>query len=256
MTFVLVTHDSGVRDAEIAANIAAGLQLDLISEQQLGCLVAQRMQIDPARLERLILNPPAVFGRWLGEHRRLKWSTLQEIEKLAAHGDVVVESWNSIADHHRIPPGVRVHIGSPARLGAGPVYGRRVTISLRQASPWPWLGGGAQSICELKLPTAPQSVTSCVAELRRQARRENWKWRQLPAAALVYPGDAMGCQHHRAGLGGGGPKRSLEVEIGYDRMALVEPVDDEEAIAQIEEHLHGRPNRPALRRLLPPPGML
>jgi hypothetical protein len=256
MTFVLVTHDSGVCGAEIAANIAAGLRLDLISEEQLGCLVAQRMQIDPARLERLIIKPPAVFARWLGEHRRLKWSTAQEIAKLAARGDIVVASWSSVAAVYRMPPGVRVHIGDPARLGARP--GRQVTISLTQASPWLWLPGGgrgAHNVCDLKLPSA-QSVTSCVDELRRLALSKAWHSRQFSPPALVYPADAMGCQRHRADSGGAWPKCSLEVEIGADRMALVEPVDDEEAIAQIEEHLHGKPKGPALRRLPLPPGTL
>src|SRR5262245_15829018 len=113
MTVILVTQDHGVRGPQIAASIAADLGLDLVSQEQLGQLVAARMHIKLEALRHLIEARPPLFTRWLGERRRLAFYTAEEVARLAQQGDVVIESWKPMAAVGGITHGIRVHIGEP-----------------------------------------------------------------------------------------------------------------------------------------------
>jgi len=173
MTVILITQDSGVNGPKIAASIAAGLGLDLVSQEQLGHLVAARMRINEETLQRLVGGRPALFARWLGERRRLAWCTADEIVNLARRGDVVVESWNSVGSLCGIRHGIRVHIGHCRRdsgLG-GTAHRCQATISPIATQPGRlWAldqEREASVICDLVLAAAPQSVASCVQQLRR-----------------------------------------------------------------------------------------
>jgi len=250
---ILVTHDLGWRQPQVAASIAADLNLDLISEEQLGHLVAQRMRINLANLQRLVAGKASVFERWLGERRRLAWYTADEIAKLAARGDVVVQSWNSIGSLYGIPRAIRVHIGHPAGMlrRPGASYACQATISVTDAPP---ASGGAAGdrqkqriLCDLVLAAALQSVTGCVQQLRQLAS-------EPPAPALSALADAAEpdpCQAAR--WSSVLAPRALQVEIGDDRMRLLVLSSDEQAIAQIEEHLHGKRFSVPWRQRLPLP---
>ena len=253
MTVILVTQDIGWQGREIAASIAAGLGLELVSEEQLGELVAARMQIDQGAFRRLIGGSSPLFTRWLGERRRLAWHTGNEIAKLAERGDVVVHSWNSIGSSCAIQHGIHVHIGHPTRIA-------------RQAGPHPHLpshdppcGREPDIVCDLGLAPAPQSIAVCVHHLRQLAF-------DLPGASdrPSRPDLASGFVAVGGGTDDAKPwsgvraRQALEVEIGWHRLPLAGAASSEQAIAQIEEHLQGRNAAPApcKHRLPLPPGIL
>ena len=295
MTVILVTQDSGVHGPKIAAGIAAGLGLDLVSQEELGHLVAARMHIKQETLQRLVDARPALFARWLGERRRLAWCTADEIVNLARHGDVVVESWNSVGSLCGIRHGIRVHIG-PCRRSAGlrgADHSCQATISpLESQLGRRWVldqGREVPIICDLVLAAAPQSVASCVHQLRRLALAAPWAGLDpsVPAVAPLANDDAA----NDAGPNGARPndtdrndprsnatgpneamegvwrlsqwvkvrgRPALQVEIGSDRMPLTGMASSEQAIAQIELHLQGKGDRavaPPKRLPLPPPGI-
>lgn len=286
MTVILVTLDSGVHGPKIAAGIAAGLGLDLVSQEELGHLVAARMHIKQETLQRLVDARPALFARWLGERRRLAWCTADEIVNLARHGDVVVESWNSVGSLCGIRHGIRVHIG-PCRRSAGlsgADHSCQATIRPIEAqlgrSRALDQGREAPIICDLVLAAAPQSVASCVHQLRRLALAA-----PLPGVDPSVP--AVAPLPNEAGANDAGPpnggrpndagpndamegawrlsqwvkvrgRPALQVEIGSDRMPLTGIASSEQAIAQIELHLQGKGDRaaaPPKRLPLPPPGI-
>src|SRR5262249_10548864 len=175
MTIIVVTQDFGLPTREFAAAIAAGLGLDLVSQRQLGDLVAQRMRIDAGRLERLVARPPSLFDRWTAERRRLAWHTGEEIAKLAEHGNVVVESWSPTGSLDQLTHGIRVHIGRGPRLAdaTGPRDNCRATIAaIDPARPWTLAAPrDSQIVCELVLLAAPRSVADCVHELKQLTLR-------------------------------------------------------------------------------------
>ena len=180
MTVILVTQDIGWQGRGIAASIAAGLGLELVSEEQLGELVAARMQIDQGTFRRLIGGSSPLFTRWLGERRRLAWHTGNEIAKLAERGDVVIQSWNSIGSSCATQHGIHVHIGHPTRIArqAGRIYTCQATIRLMDRSParaWGLAYGREPGIvCDLGLAPAPQSIAVCVHHLRQLAFDLPW----------------------------------------------------------------------------------
>jgi hypothetical protein len=275
MTVILVTQASGVHGPKIAASIAAGLGLDLVSQEQLAHLVAARMHIQQETLLSLVDGRPPLFARWLGERRRLAWCTADEIVNLARHGDVVVESWNSVGSLCGIRHGIRVHIGHwrrSAGLG-GAAHSCQATISPIAAQPGRrWAldqGREAPIVCDLVLAAAPQSVASCVHQLRQLTLAP-------PLSCLAPSESAVAPLRSDAGANDAGPdhaveglcqpspwgavrgRRAFEVEIGSDRMPLSGVASSEQAIARIELHLQGKADRaaaPPKRLPLPPPGI-
>jgi hypothetical protein len=253
---ILVTHDTGWRQPQVAASIAADLNLDLISEEQLGYLVAQRMRINLKSLQRLIAGKVSVVERWLGERRRLAWYTADEIAKLAARGDVVVQSWSPIGSLYGISRAVRVHIGHPAGMRRpGASYCCQATISVTNAlSAGERRAGDGQEqriLSDLVLAAALQSVTGCVQQLRQLASEPPAPLRSAAADATEPDPDQVALWSSVLA------PRFLQVEIGDDRMPLTVLTSSEQAIAQIEEHLHGkRFGVPQRHRLPLPPGIL
>jgi hypothetical protein len=285
MTVILITQDSGVNGPKIAASIAAGLGLDLVSQEQLGHLVAARMRINAETLQRLVDGRPALFARWLGERRRLAWCTADEIVNLARRGDVVVESWNSVGSLCGIRHGIRVHIGHCRRdagLG-GTAHSCQATISPIAAQPGRlWTldqEREAPVICDLVLAAAPHSVASCVQQLRRLTLAEALSRLDSSGSAVasaraepeanaadrnqLLPGDAIpddGADGRwpLAHWGSMRGRRVLQVLIGSDRMPLTGVASSEQAIAQVELHLQGKGGQgtaPPKRLPLPPPGI-
>ena len=112
MTVILVTQDSGVHGPKIAAGIAAGLGLDLVSQEELGYLVAARMHIKQETLQRLVDARPALFARWLGGATTALHGARRTRSSIwLGNGDVVVESWSSVGSLCGIRHGIRAHIG-------------------------------------------------------------------------------------------------------------------------------------------------
>jgi hypothetical protein len=265
MTVILVTQDIGWQGREMAASIAAGLGLELVSEEQLGELVAARMQIDQGTFRRLIGGSSPLFARWLGERRRLAWHTGNEIAKLAERGDVVVQCWNGVGSSCGIQHGIHVHIGQPTRIArqAGRLYTCQATIRLLDRSParaWGLACGREPGIvCDLGLAPVPQSVAVCVHHLRQLAFDLPWAPNRSARPDFASGLDAVGRRtddskpwsRTRA-------RHALEVEIGWHRMPLAGAASSEQAIAQIEEHLQGKNAAPApgKQRLPLPPGIL
>jgi hypothetical protein len=275
MTVILVTQDSGVHGPKIAASIAAGLGLDLVSQEQLGHLVAARMHIKEETLQRLVDGRPPLFARWLSERRRLAWCTTDEIVNLARLGDVVVESWNSVGSLCGIRHGIRVHIGHCRRSAglSGAAHSCQATISPIEAKPGRrWAleqEREAPIICDLVLAAAPQSVASCVHQLRRLTLGPAWSCLDPsgPAVASLAndaapndagPDDAVEGSWRLSQWGDGRGRHALQVEIGSERMPLTGIASSEQAIARIELHLQGKRERttaPPKRLPLPPPGI-
>jgi hypothetical protein len=262
---ILVTQDIGVREPRVAASIAADLNLDLISEEQLGELVAQRMHINRGNLQRLIAGRASLFDRWLGERRRLAWYTAEAIAKLAEAGDAVVQSWNPVGSLSGVPRSIRVHIGHPGWIGrrAGAMYSCQATISIADATAatgWAFAERQEQRIVhDLVLATALQSMASCVQQLRRSASDlpgrpvQSLHPRLRARADQAEPGACPTARWNSALA-----RRPLLVEIGGDRMPLATLASSEQAIAQIEQHLQGKGVDKAFRpqRLPLPPDIL
>ena len=270
MTVILVTQDSGVHGPKIAAGIAAGLGLDLVSQEQLGQLVAARMHIKEETLQRLVEGRPPLFARWLGERRRLAWCTADEIVNLARHGDVVVESWDSVGSLCGIRHGIRVHIGHCRRSAGlgGAAHSCQATISPIKPEPkQSWAlqqGREAAVVCDLVLAAAPQSVASCVHELRRLTLVPPLMCLDPTGATVVRfgddaePDDAGEGAWRLSQWGKVRGRHALQVEIGSERMPLSGVASSEQAIAQIEQHLQGKGDRaaaPPKRPPLPPAGI-
>jgi len=255
MTIIVVTQDRTLRSREFAADIAAGLGLDLVSQRQLGDLVAARMGINAGDLQRLVARPPSRFDRWTIGRRRLAWYTGKEIARLAEHGDVVVASWSPVGSLAPVGHTIRVHIGQQAGFGDEPVRhpSGQATVAPMLPARAPGEPRQAQIVCELLAPAAPPSVADCVEQVRRLTVGLPDRATAPPAPAQPFTWLAPRSQ------GAGGLwqrlawRRSVEVEIGEERMPLGAAATPEQAIAEIEAHLQRKRLPTTLRQRLPYP---
>jgi hypothetical protein len=254
MTVIVVTQDRGVCEPQIAARIAAGLGLELVSREQLGHRVAARMEINEQTLRRLIEAWPPLFTRWLGERRRLAFYTAEEVATLARQGDVVIESWRPVGSVAGIRHGIRLHIGGSrraVRLGTGTSCCQAAISPLEAPPARKWRLDQAQSasiVCDLVLAPAPEALERCLIQLRQFAfglPRQGHAPEECFAASAAEAAEAASpaTLWSRA--------RGTEVDIGSERLPLAGVTSPEQAIAKIEERLHGR-RRPPPRLPLPP----
>jgi hypothetical protein len=158
---------------------------------------------------------------------------VEELVKLAAHTNVVVESWAFASPLRAISHvmSVRVYASASARADSGDalrfVHGR-----------WSLgLGRKRTNLFDLSLNTAHQSVAECVQHVRQLARSLQSQSNEDSWTPAV--------------------EEMLTVDIGGESMPLVGIGSTEQAIARIEEHLRGTRFQGSFGARSPlPPGLL
>ncbi len=149
MTVILVTQDIGVHEPKIAAGIAAGLGLDLVSEEELGHLVAARMHINRGTCNVSFPTRARPFCPVAGRATTACMVHGGRDRQSGSAGDVGCESWNSVGSLSGIRHGIRVHIGHAAaaiRAERGPTTAARPRSALADANGTGWaFGSGARA---------------------------------------------------------------------------------------------------------------
>ena len=262
MSIIIVKEGLCLCAHEIAARTAAHLGLDLVPEQQLEALVAARLEIVDDTLHRLIAGHAWFFERWMVDRRRLARCTAEELIKLTATANVVVESW-AAADLLRAAPHVLcVQVSAQAPQLA------RTTLTLAQAvtrndpSLAPMrhkrVGGARQCpvLFDLYLDAVRQPVNECVQQVCRLALSPQFQSTASSPALLAHLLEEMQ-EPSPPVAASAGTKHVVEMDVGYGRIIWRGSASDQQAIARIEEHLKGtRPTSPVWDRLSPPPDML
>ena len=246
MTIILVTQDVGASCHRPATSIATSLGLDLVSHEQLEQLVAGRLQIDHGHLHRLIAGDAPVIERWLvgrhrlaqcfggcdcrtGRARRRGGRNLGRAWFLACNQACAVRARLQRYDHCRGGDGIRrsrpdyvserlVAFVDPAMVRGPPAAARAVRCPPRHGACTAW--PNASSRCG-SLHEATNSEQPHLHEQRSASFVRSW--RHAPIGASADSALAV-----------------LEVEVGRERVALLGDDSKEQAIARIEDHLHGK----------------
>jgi hypothetical protein len=268
MSIIIVKEGFCLGAHEIAARTAACLGLDLVPQQQLEALVAERLEIVHNTLHRLIAGDAWFFERWRVDRRRLARYTAEELIKLTATANVVVESWAASNLLRAIPDVLCVQVSAQAPQFA------RATLTLAQAvrrsdswhAPMPHPLEGARQcpvLFDLYLDAVRQSVSECVQQVCRLAMSPQFQSpapsRALLARVLDEPqvlDEAQECSAPDADSTNAGDVYVVEMD-DHRRIVWRGPASDQLAIARVEEHLKGtRPTSPVWDKPSLPPGML
>jgi hypothetical protein len=262
MSIIIVKEGLCVCAHEIAARAAACLGLDLVPQQQLEALVAGRLEIVHDTLHRLIAGDAWFFERWRVDRRRLARYTAEELIKLTATADVVVESW-AASDLLRAAPHVLC-----VRVSAQAPQFVRATLTLAQVdrrSDW-WHApmrhprGGARQCpvpFDLYLDAVRQSVAECVQQVCGLALSPQFQ-STAPSRALLARllDETRECPAPSADSTHADDVFVVEMD-DHRRIVWRGATSDQQAIARVEAHLKGtRPTSPVWDKPSLPPGML
>jgi cytidylate kinase len=254
MTVILMTEGAGARSAEVAAGIAQSLGLELIEQQRVEQLVAERIQIDQSAVRRLIEGNASLLERWRVDGRRLSRYIAEEIVRLAVRGKVLIQCCGAVALLRPIRHVICVHICDPVRARA------RVTIKRPPpcesiASPEmhcadglhtgrrKLFGSGLENPehYHLVLNTARIPVDECVEQVRRLAESPHFQPNSISLAMLDHLLQETGSHSLlNSDAPCGRLPEILEVDVGTCRVRLSGISSNEQAVARIEEHLRGK----------------
>jgi len=264
MSIIIVKEGFCLCAHEIAARTAACLGLDLVPEQQLEALVARRLEIVHNTLHRLIAGHAWFYERWRIDRRRLAQYTAEELIKLTATTNVVVESW-AAADLLRAAPHVLcVQVSAQAPQLARAALTPAQAVEPSDASHGLRLhkrGGGARQcpvLFDLYLDAVRQSVGECVQQVCRLALSPQFRSTASSTALLAHLLEEMQEPSGPAAASTDtGTMNVVEMDVGHGRVVWRGAASDQQAIARIEKHLKGtRPTSPVWDRPSLPPGML
>jgi hypothetical protein len=256
MTVILMSQEIASRGSgqDIAASAAASLGLEFVPEELVERLVASRMHIEQDRLRRMVAGRASLFERWTRDGRRVAKFTAEELLKLAAHDDVVIQCWGGARLLRSIQHIIRVHVcvselrcprlHSMQETLVAPVYMQSLASSRKRSRPavlWEQGSGYNRELFDLVLCTMSMSATECVERVIQLAQSPFHQATEESRTALA---DLLQeIQEYQNGIGmladPSGPC-VLDVEVNYERIRLTGITSNEQAIADIEERLRGK----------------
>jgi hypothetical protein len=248
MTVILLTQEANSRGDQIAAGLAARLRFELVRKEQVEQHVAERMQVSERTVRRLLEGNASLVERWMILPNRLVPCMAGEVVKLAARGNIVVQSWRATSLLRLIGHVVCVHVcAARSRLPKLAVNNDLVAPhprsqrSLAKVSRW-WSADNREDfdyydlVLNTELP-----VDECVEEVRRLAQGSQFQ--PTTASRAMLASLAMEAYEKSLPIHGSDATRFapvLEVDVAGDTIRLPTPVSNEEAIVRVEKHLRGR----------------
>jgi hypothetical protein len=242
MIVILLTQEANSRDDQIAAGLSACLGFELVRQEQIEQRVAERMKASKLTVRRLLEGNASLVETWLIGSNRLVRYVVEEVVKLAARGNIVVQSWRATNYLRLIGHVVCVHVCA-ARPQLPAITRASVTVVPHRAFPcWPFAASWDESeYYDLVLHTELIPVDECVEEVPRLV--QGLQFQPTTASRAMLASLAMeSCEVSLPILGSNATRFApvLEVDVAGETIRLPTPVSNEEAIACVEQHLRGR----------------
>ena len=247
MTVILLTQEANSPGDQVAAELAACLGLELVRQEQIEQRVAERMGVDKQSVRRLLQGNASLVEAWTIGPNRLVRYLAAEVVKLAARGNIVIQTWKATNPLRAIGHVVCVHVCAarrPAltRTSGTAVPDRRCPRSCAGLRSW-LLAGGWDDFehYDLALNTERIPLDECVEQVRRLAQGSHFRPTAASRAMLASLAKEA-CEVSQPVLGSdvACAVPVLEVDVAGDTIRLPTQLSSEEAIARVEQHLRGR----------------
>src|ERR1700685_272605 len=113
MTVIAMTRELGSLGTEVAAGIAAKLNLRIIHSEIVTNQVAERLGIEQSTVTRYVDGQASIFERWLINRRKLSRYTCEEMLRLAQQGDVLIRGWGAATLLREMPQVISLRVCAP-----------------------------------------------------------------------------------------------------------------------------------------------
>ena len=181
MTVILLTQEANSPGDQVAAELATCLGLELVRQEQIEQRVAERMGVDKQSVRRLLQGNASLVEAWtIGPNRLVRYLAV-EVVKLAARGNIVIQTWKATNPLRVIGHVVCVHVCAarrPAltRTSGTAVPDRRSPRSCAGLRSW-LLAGGWDDFehYDLALNTERIPLDECVEQVRRLAQGSHFQ---------------------------------------------------------------------------------
>jgi cytidylate kinase len=254
MTVILLTQEPNSPGDQIAAGLAASLRFELVRKEQIEQHVAEQMQVSQRTVRRLLEGNASLVERCMILPNRLVPCMAEEVVKLAARGNIVVESCGMTNRLRHIRHVVCVRVcAARSRLPKTAVNCSRIVrhpqshrghTKLRR---W-WSAHNREDFdhYDLVLNTERIPVDECVEQVLRLARSPQFQPTAASHALLARLEQDMCKDFPVHDLDTERAAQVLQVDVAGDTIILPTTISSEEAIARVERHLRGRNNRGAV----------
>jgi cytidylate kinase len=195
-----MTREMGSRGSEIAAQVAAGLGLEIVNSEIVAPQVAGAMGVAETAVQRYLDGKATLFDRWQIDTRKLSQYTLDQILDLAVKDNVLIRGWGAAALFQGIGGVICVRVCAPMasrvavmmeRLGVKDADAVRDEIerfdaaharAMRAAFNFDW---NDALLYHLVLNSARVPVDDCVAAVCQLAQRLRAQDRSATTEALA-----------------------------------------------------------------------
>jgi cytidylate kinase len=113
MTVIAMTREIGSHGLDVAAGLAAALELEIIQSDAVANSIAGRLGVDERAVLRYVSGSASLLQRWRIDRRRLFHYAAEEILRLAQRGNVLIKGWGVATLLRDLPGVISVRVCAP-----------------------------------------------------------------------------------------------------------------------------------------------
>jgi cytidylate kinase len=124
MAVIAMTREMGTRGKDVAARLAAELDLDVVHQELVAQDIGRQMGVAESSVLRFLEGRSSLWDRWQVGPTRISRYTAREILELALGGKVIIRGWGGAQVLRHIPHVVKVRIRAPIEKRVDEVFRR------------------------------------------------------------------------------------------------------------------------------------
>ena len=157
MVVIAMTREMGTRGKDVAAGLAAELDLDVVHHELVARHIGRHIGVAESAVLRFLEGRSSLWDRWRIGSERMTRHTAHEILELALRGKVIIRGWGGAQVLRHLPHVIRVRIRAPME--------KRVDEMFRRLNEAAWAASKP-------IDHAPSFVRDGLWITRNQVRRE------------------------------------------------------------------------------------
>ena len=133
MAVIAMTREMGSRGKDVAARLAAELDLDVVHHELVARHIGRQMGVTESSVLRFLEGRSSLWERWKIDPKRMSRYTVREILELALRGKVIIRGWGGAQVLRQIPHVISVRVRAPMGNRVEEMF-RRLNAPAREAS--------------------------------------------------------------------------------------------------------------------------
>ena len=272
MPVIAMTREMGSLGKDVALGLAEKLAIEIVHHEMVEHNLAERAGVAESAVHRYLEGTSTLLERWKLDKNRLSLLTAEEILAIAARGNVLIRGWGANHLLRDVDHVLCVRICAPMRFRVQAMKQRlatqddavtrheiEVNDTAHSSVIEQFFGGDWRSpeLYDIVLNTERTSIAACVAQILALVQSPEFEETEASRNVLadkLASARKRSALHRYGGRGLAGPP--VKVSGGFGSVTVPRAASNEEAIARIEQHLHGAgPDASAKSRARIPPAL-